>query len=69
MSFTSLLLFPNNVESVRETQGGIDVFTKGSKVKKVTADNVQCFDQKADDLLNVYDFFDYYSFFICISSK
>ena len=58
MSFTSLLLFPNNIESVRETEEGIDVFTKGSKVKKVITDNVNYFDQKTDDLFNVYDFFD-----------
>ena len=58
MSFTSLLLFPNNIESVRETEEGIDVFTKGSKIKKIITDNVQYFDQKADDLFNVYDFFD-----------
>jgi len=58
MSFSSLLLFPDNVENVRETEEGLDVFTKGSKIKKVPTDNVQYFDQKQDDSYRVYDFFD-----------
>ncbi len=58
MGFTSLLLFPNNVQSVRKSDVGLDVFTKGSKVRKVFADDVQYFDQKEDDSYNVYDFFD-----------
>ena len=58
MSLSSLLLFPDNVESIRETETGLDVFTKGSKIKQIKTNDVQYFDQKADNLLNVYDFFD-----------
>ena len=58
MSFTSLLLFPDNVKSIRETDSGLDVFTKGSKLKTIFADDIEYFDQKVDDQYNVYDFFD-----------
>ena len=58
MSFSSLLLFPNNVKSLRETEYGLNVFTKGSKAREVFTDNVQYFDQKVDDLYDIYDFFD-----------
>ena len=58
MSMSSLLLFPDNVQSIRESKYGIDVFTKGSKIKQINHKNVQYFDEKADNLLNVYDFFD-----------
>ena len=58
MSLSSLLLIPANVENIRETETGIDVFTSGSKIKQIKAHNVQYFDQKHDNLLNVYDFFD-----------
>ena len=58
MSLSSLLLFPDNIENIRETDTGLDVFTKGSKIKQVKTDSVQYFDQKLDNLLNVYDFFD-----------
>ena len=58
MSFSSLLLFPNNVESLRQDEHGLDVFTKGSKVRKIFTDSVEYFDEKADDLFNVFDFFD-----------
>ena len=58
MSLNSLLLFPDNVENIRETEAGLDVFTKGSKIKHIKTDSVKYFDQKLDNLLNVYDFFD-----------
>ena len=58
MSFNSLLLFPHNVESIRETDTGLDVFTKGSKIKSIKTNSVEYFDQKTDNMLNVYDFFD-----------
>lgn len=58
MSFNSLLLFPHNVESIRETDLGLDVFTKGSKIKSIKTNNIEYFDQKTDNMLNVYDFFD-----------
>ena len=58
MSLSSLFLFPDNIENIRETDTGLDVFTKGSKIKQIKTDSVQYFDQKLDNLLNVYDFFD-----------
>ena len=58
MGMSSLLLFPNNTESIRETETGLDVFTKGSKLKSVKADNVQYFDQKIHGMYDIFDFFD-----------
>ena len=58
MSLSSLLLFPGNVESIREEDDGITVATKGSRIKRLKLDNLTYFDESIPDSLDVYDFFD-----------
>ena len=58
MALSSLLLFPGNVESIREEDDGIAVVTKGSRIKRLKTDTLTYFDEKISDSFNVYDFFD-----------
>ena len=58
MAMSSLLLAPDNVESIREEENGITVITKGSRIKKFNADEIIYFDKNILDSFDVYDFFD-----------
>ena len=58
MAMSSLLLVPNNVETIREEDDGITVITKGSRTKKFKANEIIYFDKAIPDSLDVYDFFD-----------
>ena len=58
MALSSLLLFPGNVESIREEDDGIAVITKGSRIKKLKTNSLTYFDEKIPDSFDVYDFFD-----------
>ena len=58
MALSSLLLFPGNVESIREEDDGIAVITKGSRIKRLKTDSLTYFDEKIADSFDVYDFFD-----------
>ena len=58
MAMSSLLLFPDNVESIREEDGGIAVITKGARIKKIKTNTLIYFDEEIKDSFDVYDFFD-----------
>lgn len=58
MAMSSLLLLPNNVESIREEDDGIAVATKGSRIKRFKADKIIYFDEAVPNTIDVYDFFD-----------
>lgn len=58
MAMSSLLLFPDNVESMREEPDGITVVTKGARIKNVKTDSLIYFDEEIKDSFDVYDFFD-----------
>ena len=58
MAMSSLLLVPNNVESIREEDSGVAVVTKGSRIKRFKADEIIYFDEPEPDVFDVYDFFD-----------
>ena len=58
MAMTSLLLFPDNVENIREEDDGITIITKGSRTREIKTDKVIYFDEKIVDSFDVYDFFD-----------
>ena len=58
MSLTGLLLYPNNVESIREYKGQLTIAMKRSNVVKVNPDKITWFDTVVDDCFHVYDYFD-----------
>ena len=58
MAMTSLLLFPDNVENIREEDDGLTIITKGSRTREIKTDKVIYFDEKIVDSFDVYDFFD-----------
>tara|TARA_R100001509_G_scaffold164368_2_gene141680 strand:- start:488 stop:1057 length:570 start_codon:yes stop_codon:yes gene_type:complete len=58
MSLTGLLLYPNNVESIREYEGQLTIATKRSKVVKINPHKTTWFDTVVDDCFHVYDYFD-----------
>ena len=58
MAMTSLLLFPDNVENIREEDDGITIITKGSRTREIKTNKVIYFDEKIADSFDVYDFFD-----------
>ena len=57
LAATSLLLCPNNVSNIRESNGEVNIITKGNRRVILQADNVLYFD-KQTNLHNVYDFYD-----------
>ena len=57
LSITSLLVCPNNVSNFRETDGLVEIITKGNRKVKLEADEIIYFD-KLIDQYDVYDFFD-----------
>jgi len=57
LSVTSLLICPNNVSNFRETDGLVEIITKGNRKVKLEVDEVVYFD-KLVDKYDVYDFFD-----------
>lgn len=58
MGMSSLLLFHDNVESIREEEDGLAFVTKGSRIKRIKTENVVYFDEPVSDTFGVYDFFD-----------
>jgi len=56
MSFTSLLISPNNIESIRE-EDGLVVTTKGSRLIRIPCDNVLYFDTPYDNSYDVHKYF------------
>ena len=57
LSVTSLLVCPNNVSNFRDTDGLVEIITKGNRKVKIQAAEVDYFDSLTEDF-NVYDFFD-----------
>ena len=57
LAATSLLLCPNNVSNIRESNGEVNIITKGNRRVILQTDNVLYFD-KQTNLHNVYDFYD-----------
>ena len=58
MAMSSLLLLPDNVESIREEDNGLTVITKGFRTKRFNTDKIIYFDEKVPNKFDVYDFFD-----------
>lgn len=57
LSLTSLMLYPNNISSVRQEDDlTITVITKGNRLIRIDPDEVVFFD-KETDMYDVYDFF------------
>ncbi len=57
LAVTSLLLCPDNVSNIRESDGEVNIITKGNRRVVLQADEVIYFD-KQTDRYNVYDFYD-----------
>ena len=58
MSLTGLLLYPNNVENIRESNEILTIATKRSKVITLKPPTIIWFDEVIKNSFNVYDYFD-----------
>jgi len=56
MSFSSLLMYPNRVQTIREEDDGVTIITKGNGKVFLYNNEISMFD-KETDLFGVYDFF------------
>lgn len=56
MSFTSLLLFPNRVQTIREEESGVTIITKGNGRVFLNNNEVSTFDKETKEF-GVFDFF------------
>jgi len=57
LAITSLLLCPDNVSNIRESNGEINIITKGNRRVVIQAAEIVYFDKQTDHY-NVYDFYD-----------
>lgn len=56
LGMSGLLLFPDNIQSVRETEH-VEVITKRNRKTVIHCDSVVRFDTSEDEYVNVYDYF------------
>jgi len=56
LGMSGLLLFPDNIQSIRE-EDNVEVITKRNRKTVIECDNVIRFDTTEDEYVNVYDYF------------
>lgn len=57
LTMSGLLLFPDNVQSIRDEGGYLEVITKRSRKTIVEYDNIIRLDTRQDEYADVYDYF------------
>lgn len=58
MGLTGLLLYPNNVENIRQDDNSVTISTKGAKIIEISSNHITWFDKVLDGSFDVYDYFD-----------
>jgi hypothetical protein len=57
LGMSGLLLFPNNIATVRDEGGCLEVITKNNRKTIIEYESVIRFDTEEDEYVNVYDYF------------
>lgn len=57
LGMSGLLLFPNNIQTIREEDGYVELISKRNRKTIIEYDDIVRFDTRKDDYVNVYDYF------------
>ena len=57
LTVSGLLLFPNNIQSIRDEGECLEVITKRNRKTIIEYDNIIRFDTRENDIVDVYDYF------------